>query len=106
MTIVRTVTKNVITRAWTDIEPKLLAFLTTGLSAGVITEAANYLGFTINPALAIVIATVVASIAGYFKSSTSKVPAFAPAIVTAVPAPAVVTTAEPLPVLVPDAPVA
>lgn len=95
-TITRTISVNVITRAWTDLEPKLLAFLTTGLSAGVITEAANYLGYSINPALAVVIATLVATIAGYLKSSTSKVPAIAPQPV--VPAPVAVPVVAVAPV--------
>ena len=73
MTIVTTVSKNVIHRAWTDLEPKLITFLATGLSAGVIVEAAGYVGYSINPGLAIVISTVVASVFGYIKSSTSKV---------------------------------
>jgi hypothetical protein len=95
MTIVQTVTTNVIHRAWSDLEPKLLIFLATGLSAAVITEAANYIGYPINPGLAILISTLVSSIFGYLKSSTTKV--LTPvAIVTPVSVPVVVPNALPL----------
>jgi hypothetical protein len=69
---VSTIIKTVTRRAWHDIEPKVLTFLATGLSAGLVTEAANYVGVSINPGLAVVISTCVASIAGYLKSSTAK----------------------------------
>jgi putative flippase GtrA len=78
MTIVNTITKNVIKRAWTDLEPKLLAFLATGLTGTLIVGAADYVGVHIDPTLAVAVATVVATIAGYLKSSTTKVPAFVP----------------------------
>jgi hypothetical protein len=105
MTIVHTVTKNVLHRAWTDLEPKVVTFLATGLSAGVIVEAAGYLGYPINPGLAIVLSTVIASVFGYVKSSTSKVvtPVTPVAITPAIPP--VVPVAVP-PVETPVAPVA
>lgn len=71
-TKVTTQIKTVTRRAWHDIEPKVLTFLATGLSAGLITEAANYVGVNVNPGLAVVISTCVASIAGYVKKSTVK----------------------------------
>jgi hypothetical protein len=86
---VSTIIKTVTRRAWSDIEPKVLAFLATGLSAGLVTEAANYVGVDINPGLAVVIATCVASIAGYLKKSTAKTEIPAPAPVAAAPAPVV-----------------
>lgn len=101
MTVVRTITKNVISRAWNDLEPKLVAFLATGLSASVVIEAANYLGWDINPGLAAVIATVVATVFGYLKSSTSKVLADPAPIVAAPPAyvaPQPTVTPDPIPV--------
>lgn len=70
---VSTQIKTVAKRAWHDIEPKVLTFAATGLSAGLVTEAANYVGVSINPGLAVVISTCIASIAGYLKSSTNKV---------------------------------
>jgi len=70
-------------RAWHDIEPKVLAFLATGLTAGLVTEAANYVGVNINPGLAVVISTCVASIAGYIKKSTTKSEAPAPVVPSA-----------------------
>jgi hypothetical protein len=83
---VSTVIKTVTRRAWSDIEPKVLTFLATGLSAGLVTEGANYVGVHINPGLAVVIATCVASIAGYLKKSTAK---------TEIPGPAPVIPAAP-----------
>lgn len=85
MTIVNTITKNVLKRAWTDLEPKVLAFLATGLTGTAIVGAADYVGVHIDPTLAVAVATVVATIAGYLKSSTTKVPVVAtPAVVTPV----------------------
>jgi hypothetical protein len=97
MTIVITVTKNVIHRAWSDLEPKLITFLATGLTATALVSAADYVGLKLPDGLASLIVLVVAGIAGYIKSSTSKVPA--PAITPAIPA--VVA-----PVEIPTAPVA
>lgn len=75
-TIVKTVTK----RAWHDVEPKVLAFLATGVTAGLVVEAGDYVGIHVSPALAVLVSTVVAAVAGYIKKSTSttEVPANAP----------------------------
>lgn len=73
MTIIRTITKNVVTRAWHDIEPKLLAFLATGLTATALIAAADYVGVHLPDGLASLIVLIVGGIAGYIKSSTSKV---------------------------------
>jgi hypothetical protein len=81
MSIIRTITKNVITRAWHDIEPKLLAFLATGLTATALIAAADYVGIHLPDGLASLIVLIVGGIAGYIKSSTSKV--------VATPAPAI-----------------
>jgi hypothetical protein len=82
MTIVNTITKNVLKRAWGDIEPKVLAFLATGLTGTLIVGAADYVGVHIDPTLAVAIATIVATIAGYLKSSTTKIvaPVVAPVV--------------------------
>ena len=74
MSIIRTITKNVLTRAWHDIEPKLLAFLATGLTATALIAAADYVGIHLPDGLASLIVLIVGGIAGYIKSSTVKVP--------------------------------
>lgn len=61
------VVKVAITRAWTDLAPKLLAFLTGGTAATVIvTLLDKYLGVGIDPSLAGVIVVVAGAILGYF----------------------------------------
>ena len=74
MSIIRTITKNVLTRAWHDLEPKLLAFLATGLTATALIAAADYVGIHLPDGLASLIVLIVGGIAGYIKSSTVKVP--------------------------------
>jgi predicted deacylase len=90
-TIVKTVTK----RAWHDIEPKVLAFLATGLTAGVVVEAGDYVGIHVSPALAVLVSTVVAAVAGYIKKSTSTTEVrTAPPVTPVVPVP--VDPAQPI----------
>lgn len=89
MTVVNTVLKQVVHRAWSDIEPKLIAVATTGVSAAAVTEVADYLGVDIQPALAVLIATILTAIAGYLKSSVIKVKEPAAKKPAASPAPAV-----------------
>lgn len=111
MTIVRTITKNVITRAWHDLEPKLIAFLATGLTATALVSAADYVGVHLPDGLAALIVLIVGGIAGYIKSSTSKVPAVPivntpavePAVVPGltVPTGTVTVGADPIPAAVP-----
>jgi hypothetical protein len=97
VTIVTTVTKSVVHRAWTDLEPKLIAFLATGLTATALVSAADYVGLKLPEGLASLIVLIVAGIAGYVKSSTSKVPPVAAAVVT--PAPVEVPAVTPAPVV-------
>jgi hypothetical protein len=78
MTTVTTVVKNVIHRAWNDIEPKLLTFLATGLTASLLIFVANYVGWNISPALASVAVVVISTVAGYLKSSTTTSPFLPP----------------------------
>lgn len=85
MTTITTITKNVIKRAWTDLEPKLLAWLATGLTATLLIDAAAYVGVPITVPMAGAIVLVVGTIAGYIKSSTNVVTAIAPEVV-AIPA--------------------
>jgi hypothetical protein len=101
-TIIKTVTK----RAWHDIEPKVLAFLATGVTAGVVVEAGDYAGIHVSPAIAVLVSTIVAAVAGYVKKSTSttEIPAVAPAPPAPVvaPAPVVVAPVDALdPVVIP-----
>ncbi len=80
MSIIRTITKNVLTRGWHDIEPKLLAFLATGLTATALIAAVDYVGIHLPDGLASLIVLIVGAIAGYIKSSTVKVAPPAPAV--------------------------
>lgn len=59
-----------IIRAWGRLAPKLIVFLTTGLSATILISAADAFGFELEPGLAAVIVTVVSTVAGYFKADT------------------------------------
>jgi len=74
-TTTRVVTVNVLKRAWTDIEPKLIAFLATGLTATAVVSAADYVGVHLPDGLAALIVLLVGGVAGYVKSSTNKVDA-------------------------------
>ena len=103
-TTTRTVTVSVLKRDWNDIEPKLLAFLATGLTATAVVSAGDYVGLHIPVGLAMLVVMVVGAVAEYIKSSTTKVsvPAdVAPAPVEVVPAP--VAPVTPDAAVVPDA---
>jgi hypothetical protein len=65
-----TPTKTPIVRAWTSIAPKLLAWLAGSLSATIIIQVCAAFGYSIEPGLAAVIATVVGTVAGYFKTDS------------------------------------
>ena len=99
-TTTRTVTVTVLKRAWSDLEPKLLAFLATGLTATAVVSAGDYVGLHLPDGLAALIVLLVGGVAGYVKSSTNKVDV--PAEVVPVPV-AAVTVPE---VVVPVAPAA
>ena len=73
MTTVITVTKNIIHRAWNDLEPKLIAFLATGLTASGLIWVADYVGFHLTSPEAALIVVLVSTIAGYIKASTTTV---------------------------------
>jgi len=73
MTTVITVTKNVIKRAWNDLEPKVIAFLATGLTVSGLLWAADYVGIHVTQAQAGLAVLVISGIAGYVKSSTTTV---------------------------------
>ena len=91
-TTTRTVTVSVLKRAWNDLEPKLLAFLATGLTATAVVSAADYVGVHLPDGLAALIVLLVGGIAGYVKSSTNKVDA----PVEVGPAPVVAPTGPPM----------
>lgn len=56
-----------IRRAWSDLAPKLLAFLTGGTAASAIVYALdNYFGVALEPGLAALVVTVAATVLGYF----------------------------------------
>ena len=97
-TTTRTVTVTVLKRAWTDLEPKLIAFLATGLTATAVVSAADYVGVHLPDGLAALVVIIVGGIAGYVKSSTNKVDT----TVDVVPAPVAVVAPE---VVAPVAPV-
>lgn len=101
MTIVRTITKNVLSRAWYDIDPKLIAATTTGVSASAVVEVGQLVGYHVSAPLALLVSSVLGAVIGYIKSSTVKVqPAKAVAALAAATAPA------PAPAPVDAAPVA
>lgn len=66
--------KTVLKRDWADLEPKILAFFSAGVSASVIIKFAEYFGVTLDPALAALIASALGLLAGYFKSGAVKQP--------------------------------
>lgn len=74
MATVKSVTtiKTVITRMWWDVEPKVLTFAATGLTASGVAAVAQFFGFAFPAGLSVLIATTVASIAAYIKKSTLK----------------------------------
>lgn len=102
-TKISTVIKSVVKRDWNDLEPKLVAFLATGLTASGVIEAAKYAGITLDPGQAGLAVVLLSSIAGYIKSSSSKADApnadVAAAPVVAAPA-APVAPVEVAPVVV------
>jgi len=64
--------KVAITRAWTDLAPKLLAFLTGGTAAtATVLILHSYFNVDIDPALAAAIVTVAGTILGYFVKDTT-----------------------------------
>jgi hypothetical protein len=70
---VSTIVKTVTRRAWTDLEPKLIAFLATGLTVTGVITAADYAGIHINADQASLAVVIISAIAGYIKKSTSTV---------------------------------
>jgi len=94
-TTTRTVTVTVLKRDWNDIEPKLLAFLATGLTATAVVSAGDYVGIHIPVGLAMLVVMVVGAVAEYIKSSTTKV-SVPVDVVPATVAPAVAQTGPPL----------
>lgn len=55
-----------VRRAWSDLAPKLLAFLATGLTASGLVTLAAYFGFVLDVGLASALVVAVSAIAGYF----------------------------------------
>ena len=72
MTTVKTVSKTVLIRKWTQIEPKLLAVLAGLASATALTGLAELFHYKLDPTLAVAIAGLLSLLVGYFKSSTLK----------------------------------
>jgi len=91
-TTTRTVTISVLKRDWNDIEPKLLAFLATGLTATAVVSAGDYVGLHIPVGLAMLVVMVVGAVAEYIKSSTTKINV----PVEVVPAPVAAVTGPPM----------
>lgn len=96
MAKVTTVTKNVLTRDWNDLEPKLLTFLATGVTASGLILIGNYLGLMITAPEASLGVILISAIAGYIKKSSQTLPAPAAVTVTAVTAPSPPTTKPPV----------
>lgn len=74
MATVTAVTKNVITRDWTEIEPKLVAVAAGLASSAVLIEVAALFHYDLNPALATAIAGLISLLVGYAKHSTATFP--------------------------------
>lgn len=66
-----TIVKTVSRRAWLDLEPKLIAFLATGLTVTGVIKAAEYAGVHISADQASLAVVIISAIAGYIKKSTS-----------------------------------
>jgi uncharacterized membrane protein (DUF485 family) len=65
------IAKVAITRAWTDLAPKLVAFLTGGTAATVIISlASTYFGVQLDPAVTGAIVVAVGTVLGYFVKDT------------------------------------
>ncbi len=65
------IAKVAITRAWTDLAPKLVAFLTGGTAATVIISlASTYLGVQLDPAVTGAIVVAVGTVLGYIVKDT------------------------------------
>ena len=87
MSKVTVITKNVLTRDWNDLEPKLITFLATGVTASGLILLGNYLGLNITSSEAALGVTLISAIAGYFKKSSQTLPPAPVKSVTAVVAP-------------------
>jgi hypothetical protein len=98
-----TLVKTVARRAWHDVEPKLYAWLATGVSAtAVISFAQSYLGVTVTVPEAGLVVTLLGFAAGYIKRSVSSTEVQVPAPVSVAPARVLDPTrpAAPAPVIV------
>ena len=67
------VLKNVTKRAWNDLEPKLVTWLTSGLTVTGIIQYGDVVGVSITPAQGALLVVIIGTIAGYFKHSTTSV---------------------------------
>lgn len=70
MTVVTPPTPTVITRAWHDIAPKLLAYLATGLTGSAVVAILAALNITVAPGFAAAIVVGISAVAGYFVHDT------------------------------------
>ena len=73
MTIIATTTRNVLRRDWHSIEPKLLAFLATGITGAGVIAGAEFFGITLDPALASLVVIIAGAVAGFVKASTTTI---------------------------------
>lgn len=58
---------NIITRAWTRLAPKLVAFFATGFTATMLIALLHLVGLPLEPGFAALLVAIVASAAGYIK---------------------------------------
>lgn len=70
---VSTIVKTVTRRAWHDLEPKVLAFLATGLTVTGVIAAADYAGVHVSADQASLAVVIISAIAGYIKKSTTTI---------------------------------
>lgn len=81
MSIVNTITKNVLRREWADIEPKLYVWLVSGGATAAVAGAAEVAGYPLNAAGSVAVATAIGFLVAYLKSSTAKVAPVLPVVV-------------------------
>jgi hypothetical protein len=87
MAVTKTVITSVVTRAWNEFEPKVLAFAISGITAVGVVQWADYAGVHLTSEQASLGVLIVGAIAAYIKSSSTKIAVDPPAPQLA-PAPA------------------
>lgn len=72
MSVLRPVTKTTISRAWTDIDPKIAAAFLSGGVASAVLIALHFAGIGVPSSVEVLIGVACTIIGGYLKASTHK----------------------------------